>query len=140
MPLKQTELVLNFFMKTLKIISLISFLLICILDSTKFPIFIIMIMSLVEFLNSLFYENIGIYWEGLFTIPVIGTCVIVFLSKPHKDRYLLSLCFIVLLLSVIIYTGAYKPNNWKLFDFSFLLPVSTFILAFIFLLMKNFKN
>lgn len=131
--------------KTLKIIAIISFLLICSIDQKGFPISTILIIysfvSFQELFNS--GNQNDILWEGIMLpILIIGTLITFYKCRENKDKYIQLLCFIALLLSIINLTGICNPNNYfkPSLPISFILPMVIFVISSLILIMKNFKK
>lgn len=130
--------------KILKIISIISFLLICGIDQKGFPVFIALLIYLFVFTQELFYSGNSndIPWEALI-IPllIIGNLIVFWIYKIYRDKYFIVLCFIALLLSTFVFTGITNPYNYHQdLPLSFILPMSIFIISSIILIVKNFKK
>lgn len=131
--------------KTLKIIAIISFLLICSIDQKGFPISTILIIySFVSFQELFNSGNLNdILWEGII-LPILisGTLITFYKCRENKDKYIQLLCFIVLLLSIVNLTGICNPNNYfkPNLPVSFILPTSIFVISSIILIVLAFNK
>ncbi|PRB00510.1 hypothetical protein CQ046_18780 [Chryseobacterium sp. MYb7] len=132
-------------LSVIKIISVLSFLMICSVDRDDLPVFIYIIFGLFQFINdivSLSFSQHTILWEGIAMIPLIGTLYIFASSGKFKDRYLMLFCFIALLsilFSLIVPSIFYKDNISKL-RLSFIIPFIIFVIGSIYTLLLVFKN
>jgi hypothetical protein len=132
-------------LSVIKIISVLSFLMICSVDRDDLPVFIYIIFGLFQFINdvvSLSFSQHTILWEGIAMIPLIGTLYIFVSSGKFKDRYLMLFCFIALLsilFSLIVPSIFYKDNISKL-RLSFIIPFIIFVMGSIYTLLLVFKN
>jgi hypothetical protein len=132
-------------LSVIKIISVLSFLMICSIDRDDLPLFIYIIFGLYQFINdivSLSFSQHNILWEGIAMIPLIGTLYVFLSSGKYKDRYLMLLCFIALLsilFSLIVPNIFYKDNISKL-RLSFIIPFIIFVMGSIYTLLLVFKN
>lgn len=128
-------------MKTLKIISVVSFLLIEGIQLHGTMNFALLFLYLVDFIQSFTYNNLGISWEtGTFAIFTIGTVIIYLLCREAKDRFLLLFCFIALLVSVLFLTGAFDQNNYVRISFGFVIPLLIFIISSLIVIIKYFSQ
>lgn len=129
-------------MKTLKLISVFSFLLI-----SGIQIHSINNIVLIFLYAFTFFENITNNffiikdsWECILFIPLIGTLVILGLAKPFKERYLTLFCIISLLSFSIYSSGLLDKSNYKRIDYEFLIPFSIFLMSSLTLILKNFSK
>lgn len=132
-------------LKVVKIISVISFLMICSLDKDDLPVFIYMLLALYQFITdiiSLSFSQHEILWEGITVIPIIGTLYIFLKCKKFTDRYIILFCFIALLSILIsfIIPGVYYENSTPKLRLSFIIPFTGFIIASIFSIVLVFRN
>lgn len=131
-------------MKIFKLISIVSYMMICSIDSKGFPIFVLLLIYLVDFFQSFTYNNLEISWNSFITcILTIGTLSVFLKCRKYKDKYLLIFCFISLLLSTIIYTGILNPSNYYYQNQSlkwFAIPFFVFVLSSLSLIILNFKR
>lgn len=128
-------------MKILKIVAIISFLLICSTDQKGFPVFIMLMIYLVDFFQSFTYNNLGISWSSFtFTVLTIGTLIIFFKCKKFQDRYLQLFSFLVLLISIVVFFGILNVKNLSLWNLYFLLPFLVFIMSSIILILIDFEK
>lgn len=131
-------------MKILKLISIVSYMMICSIDPKGFPIFVLLLIYLVDFFQSFTYNNLEISWNSFITcILTIGTLSVFLKCRKYKDKYLLIFCFISLLLSTIIYTGILNPSNYYYQNQSlkwFAVPFFVFVLSSLSLIILNFKR
>lgn len=128
-------------MKILTKISIISFLLINGLQENGAINFGIILMCFFAFLNDITHlPSFGIFWEGFIAIPIIGTLITFLLCKRYIDRYLLLFCFIALLATIPLLTGALDPHNYKRMSLGFIIPTSIFIISSIVLIVLNFRK
>ncbi|MGG7470143.1 hypothetical protein ACVVIH_16200 [Chryseobacterium arthrosphaerae] len=130
-------------MNILKIISVISFLLIGSLDPKGFPAFIMVLIYLVDFVQSFTYSNLGISWEGgIVGISVIAMLIFIVKSNSYKNRYFLLLCFAGLLGAAINFTGILNlGEHYNMATFLwFIIPFSVFIISSLLLIAKNFNK
>lgn len=130
--------------KILKVISAISFLLICSPDKEELPVFIYLLLFLYQFINdivSLSFSKHDIFWQGLTVIPVIGTIIIYLRCIKYKDRYLILFCFIALM-SILIVSILASPvlNCQKLLQISFCIPLVIFIGSSVLSLLLIFRD
>lgn len=128
-------------MKTLKVISITSFLLICTIHENSVPIFLYILMAFVDFFNSFMYNNLGINWEACAILfLVLGTLIIFSSYKKFKNGYLMILCFISLLMILISETGILDSNNYIRISYEFIVPLMIFIVSSIILIFKVFSK
>lgn len=130
-------------MKSLKIFAIISYLLICRLDQLGFPIFAIFFVSILDLLNSLIDNSIGIFWEGLLSFLPILTLIFFYKFANHKNRYYFLLCFFILLIIGLIYSNLsklleYKQETWLII--TFIIPFTSFIISSSFIFWKILKS
>lgn len=129
-------------MRFLKIISIISFLLINGLDENRTLNLGLILVFLFEFIRGIthFWEN-DIFWEGIITIPLIGTLIVFSQCKNRKDSYLYLICFISLLLSALVLTEVIYPKNYEKVSYGYVVSLLIFmcssLLIFFKLLRKN---
>ncbi|SDL55905.1 hypothetical protein SAMN05216273_102176 [Chryseobacterium taihuense] len=127
-------------MKPLKIISIVSYLLICSTDPKGFTIIIMLLIYLVDFFQSLTYNNLGISWNSfIFSTLTIATLFIFFKCKKYADRYLQIFCFLVLLISLTVFSGIFN-FNYSISNLYFLLPFLIFITSSVTLIFMSFKK
>ncbi|MGG7441046.1 hypothetical protein ACQ7CU_23570 [Chryseobacterium arthrosphaerae] len=132
-------------LSAIKIISFVSFLLICSVGKDDLPIFIYMILGLFDFINdiiSLSFSQHDILWEGIVVIPIVGTWYVFFSSRKYKDRYLMLFCFIALLSIVIafVFPNIYSNNSIPKLRLSFIIPFVIFVITFVYALVLIFRN
>ncbi len=128
-------------MKALKIISIISFLMIFSMNPKGFPVFIILLICLVDFVQSFTYNNLGISWEtGTLAILTIGSLIAFLKCRKYKDRYSFIFCFIALLIAALFLSEAFNQNNYERISFGFVIPLAIFIISSLILIIKNFKT
>lgn len=131
-------------MKILKLISIVSYMMICSIDQKGFPIFVLLLVYLVDFFQSFTYNSLEISWNSFITcILTIGTLSVFLKCRKYKDKYLLIFCFISLLLSTIIYTGILNPSNYYYQNQSlkwFAVPFFVFVLSSLSLIILNVKR
>ncbi|VFB03873.1 Uncharacterised protein [Chryseobacterium taihuense] len=127
-------------MKPLKIISIVSYLLICSTDQKGFTIIIMLLIYLVDFFQSLTYNNLGISWSSfIFSTLTIATLFIFFKCKQYKDKYLQIFCFLILLISLTVFSGIFN-FNYSISNLYFLLPFLIFITISVTLIFMSFKK
>jgi hypothetical protein len=124
--------------KTLKIISIVSFLLICGLDEIGLPIFISIPYMLMIFFQDLSDSDNWILVG--YSIFIILTLIFFLSCRQYKDRYLLSLCFITLLTVAFIQTGISNLENYIRITNWFIFPSAIFIISSVLLIILNFKK
>lgn len=127
-------------MKTLKVISVVSFLLIFGLQEVGLPIFISILYIIVNLLVNSNNPDIDFWIGGLLGISLIATLIIFLLCRKGKDRFLLLFCFIALLVSSLYLTGVFDQNNYERISLGFVIPLLTFIVSSILLIVKNFRK
>lgn len=132
-------------LKIIKIISVISFLMICSLGKDDLPIFVYILFSLYQFINdivSLSFSQHDIFWEGIIAIPIIGTLYIFLSYRYYKDRYLMALCFIALLSIVIslMIPSTYYSDIMSKLRLSFIIPFIIFVVSSIYTVIHIFRN
>lgn len=76
----------------------------------------------------------------IFSITILGTITVFFLCKKYKEKYLLILCFITLLLAIIFITGSYNIENFKRLSLWTIIPFLIFIISSMILIVKNFTK
>ncbi|MGC4130318.1 MAG: hypothetical protein QM564_12345 [Bergeyella sp.] len=124
----------------LKTIMVLSFLLICSINQDGLPVFIYLLMVVIEFFNSFNYSNIGINWEaGLLPILVMGTLIVFCSNIRYGNFKILLLCFIALLFFLISESGMLNIKNYISISYGFLVPIIVFILTSTLLIIKVFK-
>lgn len=127
-------------MKPLKIISIVSYLLICSTDPKGFPIIVMLLIYLVDFFQSLTYNNLGISWSSfIFNTLTIATLFVFFKCKQYKYKYLQIFCFLVLLISLTVFSGIFN-FNYSISNLYFLLPFLIFIISSVTLIFMSFKK
>lgn len=129
-------------MKTLKIISVISFLLISGIQLRGTlnigMIFLYFYTFFNCILNNAFFIESS--WESVLFIPILGTVFILFSLRPFKDKYLLLLCYIALTLFSLLATGALDCENYSRISYGFIIPSTIFIISSIILIVLNFRK
>lgn len=127
--------------KTLKIISIISFLLISGIQEHGIPNIGLLTLYLFQAIHDIISNNsFRIFWEGLLTVPIIGIWIIFFKNRNYK---ILLFYFLCLLISLIYSTGAFYTFNYHRIDFWYILLFLIFIvssLAVIYLTQKEIKQ
>ncbi len=127
-------------MKALKIISIVLYLLICSTDQKGFPIIIMLLIYLVDFFQSFTYNNLGISWSSfILSTLTIATLFVFFKCKKYADRYLQIFCFLVLLISLTVFSGIFN-FNYSISNLYFLLPFLIFITSSVTLIFISFKK
>lgn len=127
-------------MKALKIISIVSYLLICSTDQKGFPIIIMLLIYLVDFFQSFTYNNLGISWSSfILSTLTIATLFVFFKCKHYTDKYLQIFCFLALLISLTVFSGIFN-FNYSILNLYFLLPFLIFIISSITLIFISFKK
>ncbi|RXM39434.1 hypothetical protein BOQ62_11240 [Chryseobacterium sp. CH21] len=132
-------------LSVIKIISVLSFLMICSVERDDLPVFIYIFWGLFQFINdivSLSFSQHTILWEGIAIIPLIGTLYVFLSAGKYKDRYLMLLCFIALLsilFSLMVPNIFYKDSISKL-RLSFIIPFLIFVISSIYTLILVFRN
>ncbi len=127
-------------MKTLKIISVVSFLLIFGTQEVELPIFISILYIIVNLLVNTNNLELDFWIFGLLGISLIATLIIYLLCKKGKDRFLLLFCFIALLVSALFLTGAFDQNNYERISFGFVIPLLIFIISSLIVIIKDFRK
>ncbi|GAA4157382.1 hypothetical protein GCM10022217_17200 [Chryseobacterium ginsenosidimutans] len=126
-------------MKTLKIISVISFLLIegiQLHGTLNIGILFIYIFQLIQ--DVLSFSNIHtIFWEGILAILIVGTLITFLVCRKYSDKYILLFCFIALLFSTMYISGVF---NYDKITIGFIIPLSLFVISSIWLIILNFKK
>ncbi|WP_146063263.1 hypothetical protein [Halpernia humi] len=127
--------------KILKIIAIVSFLIINGIQENGTINFGLILMYFFAFFHDItHFPSFGIFWEGVITIPIIGTLITFSLCRKYKDRYLLLFCFIALLAIIPLLTGILDPHNYKRISLDFIIPTSIFIISSIILIVLNFRK
>lgn len=127
-------------MKALKIASIISYLLICSIDPKGFPIIIMLLIYLVDFFQSFTYNNLGISWSSfILSTLTIATLYVFFKCKKDKDKYLQMFCFLVLVITLAVFSGIFN-SYYSISSLYFLLPFLIFITSSITLILLSFKK
>ena len=127
-------------MKTLKIISIISFLLLDGIQEHGTINFALILMYLFSFLHDIIHlPKIGIFWEGAISIPIIALLITLYASKNHQKTIILT-CFILLYTTIPITTGLLNNVNYKRITFLGIIPLFIFIITSLFLIFLSFKN
>lgn len=141
---KQTEPVLkNTVMKIIKLLCIISFLLISSIGDNGQPIIIILFLYFYQLINDLLHLTTtpSIFWEGIIVIPVIGALIILAFFKQYKNKLLLYLSILALLISIIELTGIINFSHSTLSStLSFTIPFIIFIISSIILIIKYHKK
>lgn len=127
-------------MKTLKIISFVSVLLICGLQEVGLPIFFSIFYIIVNFFVNINYIDIDFWIGGILGFSLLGTLIIYLLCRNGKDRFLLLFCVIALLPAILYLTGSVEPANYKRISFWFIVPFTIFIISSIWLIILNFMK
>lgn len=127
-------------MKTLKIVSVISFFLISGVQEVGLPIFISILYIIVNLLINSNNSDLDFWIGGILGISIIGTLIIYVLCRKGRDILLSLFCFIALLLAVLFLTGATEPTNYKRISLWFVLPFSTFIISSVAIIIINFRD
>lgn len=127
-------------MKTLKIVSFISFLLISGLQEVGLPIFISIVYIIVNLIINSNNSNLDFWLGGLLGISIIGTLIIYLICRKGKDRLLSLFCFIALLLAALFLTGATDPTNYKRISLGFFIPLLIFIISSVWITILNFMK
>lgn len=133
----------NIIMKIIKLLCIISFLLISSLGDNGQPIIIILFLYCYQLINDLlhFTTTPFIFWEGIIVIPVIGTLIILAFFKRYKNKFLLYLCILALLVSIIELTGIINSLHLEVRPtLSFTVPFIIFITSSIILIIKYSKK
>ncbi len=124
-------------MKALKIISIVSYLLICSTDQKGFPIIIMLLIYLVDFFQSFTYNNLGISWSSfILSTLTIATLFVFFKCKHYTDKYLQIFCFLALI-TLVMFSGIFNSYYSNLY---FLLPFLIFITSSVTLIFISFKK
>lgn len=126
-------------MKALKIISIVSYLLICSTDQKGFPIIIMLLIYLVDFFQSLTYNNLGISWSSfILSTLIIATLFVFFKCKHYTDKYLQIFCFVALI-TLVMFSGIFN-FYYSISNLYFLLPFLIFITSSVTLIFISFKK
>lgn len=129
-------------MKRLKIISVISFLLIGGIQlhaTVNLMMLLLYIYTLIQ--NILSPPSIlDSSWECLLIIPIIGTLIIFLSCNKYKDRILLLICSLGLLLTIFLLTGITDPDNYTRVSFGFMIPFLGFVISSLLLIINIFKT
>lgn len=128
-------------MKIIKFLCIISFLLTSNIGDNAQPVIIILFLYFYQFINDLlhFTATPSIFWEGLIVIPVIGTLSILVFFKQHKNKSLLYLSILALLISLIELTGLIH-FPYSAIKLSFTIPFIIFIISALLLIIKYNKK
>ncbi|MBS1573174.1 MAG: hypothetical protein JST62_12325 [Bacteroidetes bacterium] len=128
-------------MKPLQLTTIISFLLICVLDEMGLPLFIIPLMYLYQSITDLFSLNFSSFFEyGIVSLALIGTIIVFFKCKKYTDRFLLLFCVITLFIAAIVLTGSYNTISFHRMNVWYYIPFSVFVLSSIAVVVKAFKK
>ena len=133
----------NIIMKIIKLLCIISFLLISSLGDNGQPIIIILFLYCYQLINDLlhFTTTPSIFWEGIIVIPVIGTLIILAFFKEYKNKFLLYLCILALLISIIELTGIINSSRSTVRStLSFTIPFIIFIISSLILIINYSKK
>lgn len=118
-----------------------SFFLICSITQDGLPVFVYLLLMVIEFFNSFAYVNTGINWEaGLAPVLVMVALVIFCSYDKFKNKYLMIICFFALLIFLISETGILKTENYMRINYLFIIPFLIYILSSFLLIFYNFKN
>ena len=128
-------------MKTLKLVSVISFLVINGLGPHGIPNFAGIPLYLYTFLVEVFApysKDQEVSWLlGLTGFFSYSSILIIVLSKKYKGRYFLIFAFISLLATEVFFSSIF---NYHEITFWFAGPLVVFILSSVWLITKNFKK
>lgn len=127
-------------MKTLKIISILSFLFIVGLQQNGYPILFMLVLFAYQFINDLFsFQFLADSWKMGISLPIIGV-IIFYRSLSNKSFYVNLSCFILFIFAAIYFTGIWELQNWRRFSLWFFIPSLIFFVSSILVLVKSYKK
>lgn len=131
-------------MRLLKMISIISYLLIGGIQQNGLQNFGVIFLFGYEFFHDIFmypFTQNPIFWEGSITILVLLCLIGIRISKKHRDRHLLILYFIILIIAGLFFTGINNSVNLhRISNLGFIIPSIIFLISTIALIILNFSN